>query len=124
MKTKHIKTYAPAGCLIGLIMLIGMSCRDQEWSEDYDIEWPLTTIESVQPLSAPVGSILTVTGKNLDFTYIFRIGSFECEVLEKTPGQLKVKVPPSVTEVSVVSVYNLYRRNFEFTEKFSPIPSE
>jgi hypothetical protein len=105
-------------------MLTFMSCNDKEWSENYDIEWPVTTIESVQPLSAPVESILTVTGTNLDFTYIFRIGSFECVVLEKTATQLKVQVPASVTETSTVSVYNLYRRNFEFSEKFTPIPSE
>ncbi|MDR1356084.1 MAG: IPT/TIG domain-containing protein [Tannerellaceae bacterium] len=124
MKTNHRQMYTPLWSLLCLIMLTFMSCNDKEWSENYDIEWPVTTIESVQPLSAPVESILTVTGTNLDFTYIFRIGSFECVVLEKTATQLKVQVPASVTETSTVSVYNLYRRNFEFSEKFTPIPSE
>jgi hypothetical protein len=124
MKSNPFKSYLLAAALLCLITLTVASCRDQEWSEDYDIEWPVSTIDNVQPLAAPVESILTVTGKNLDFTYIFRIGSFECEVLEKSPTQLKVKVPAAVTEVSSISVYNLYRRTFEFTEKFTPLLPE
>lgn len=124
MKTNHIKTYTLAGVLLCLVMLALSSCHDREWSEDYDIEWPVTTIESVEPLQGPPGSILTVTGKNLDFTYIFRIGSFECEVVEKTAAQLRVKVPEALLEPSSISVYNLYRRTFEFEGTFTPVFSE
>jgi hypothetical protein len=124
MKIIIKKMRISATFLFCLAVLALTSCRDEAWSEKYDIEWPVSTITSVQPLSAPVGSILTVTGENLDFTYIFRIGSFECEVLEKTASQLKVRVPASVTETSTVSVYNLYRRTFEYPEKFTPILSE
>lgn len=124
MKSNRIKTYALAGALCCLAALALSSCRDREWSEDYDIEWPVSTIESVEPLQGPPGSILTVTGRNLDFTYIFRIGSFECEVIEKTATQLRVKVPEALLEESSISVYNLYRRTFEFEGTFTPVFAE
>jgi hypothetical protein len=124
MKSNRIKTYALAGALCCLATFALSSCRDQEWSEDYDIEWPVTTIESIEPLQGPPGSILTVAGRNLDFTYIFRIGSFECEVLEKTATQLRVKVPEALLEESSISVYNLYRRTFEFEGTFTPVFAE
>ena len=124
MKSNRIKTYALAGALCCLAALALSSCRDREWSEDYDIEWPVSTIESVEPLQGPPGSILTVTGRNLDFTYIFRIGSFECEVIEKTATQLRVKVPEALLEESSISVYNLYRRTFEFEGTLTPVFAE
>ncbi len=109
--------------LMCFIVLMLTSCsEDKEWSEDYDINWPLTTIESVQPLSTVPGDIITVTGKNMQFTNIFYIGSFACEVVTTSENQLTVKVPDLVTKESVISVYNVYRRTFVFEKGvFTPI---
>ncbi len=49
-------------------MLIFSSCEEKPWSEDYDIEWPVTTIENVTPLTAAPGDVLTITGQNLNYT--------------------------------------------------------
>ena len=103
------------------ILLVGCTTDDNTWSEDYDIEWPITTIESVQPLAAAPGATLTITGKNLQHTHYFYIGNFACEIVSKSDGQLTVLVPDQVTERSQISVLNVYRRTFVFKEAmFTP----
>lgn len=111
-------------CMTGLIMFIFACCTEDnnEWSKDYDIEWPVSTITGVQPLSATPGDIITITGTNLQHTYYFYIGSFECEVIEKSETRLTIKVPALVTEASSVSVFNLYRRTYVYPDgQFVPI---
>jgi hypothetical protein len=77
MKT-NIKTHLLWTFLCFMVLMLTSCSEDKEWSEDYDINWPLTTIESVQPLSAAPGDIITVTGENMQFTNVFYIGSFAC----------------------------------------------
>jgi hypothetical protein len=105
--------------------MLALTCCSEdnnEWSKDYDIDWPVSTITNVQPISAVPGDVITITGTNLQHTYTFYIGSFSCEVTEKSETQLKVVVPKAITEPSIVSVFNLYRRTFEYTGGlFTPI---
>ncbi|MDR1344171.1 MAG: IPT/TIG domain-containing protein [Tannerellaceae bacterium] len=116
--------YIPFLCLMALAVLILTCCTEDnnEWSKDYDIEWPVSTITNVQPISAAPGDIITITGANLQHTYYFYIGSFDCEVIEKSESQLKVKVPALVTEASTVSVFNVYRRTYIYPDGlFTPV---
>jgi hypothetical protein len=117
MKTT-IKQSLPLWSWICLAIVTGiLTCcteDNNEWSKDYDIEWPVSTITNVQPLSAAPGDIITITGTNLQHTYYLYIGSFECVINSKSETQLQVTVPATVTEPSTVSVYNLYRRSFEY----------
>lgn len=121
MKT-NIKTHLLWTFLCFMVLMLTSCSEDKEWSEDYDINWPLTTIESVQPLSAVPGDIITVTGENMQFTNVFYIGSFACEVVTTSENQLTVRVPELITQESVISVYNIYRRTFVFKNGvFTPI---
>ncbi|MDR1644831.1 MAG: IPT/TIG domain-containing protein [Tannerellaceae bacterium] len=110
-------------CMIALAALASGCAEDNnEWSKDYDIEWPVSTITGIQPTSAAPGDSVTVSGTNLHFTYNIYIGSFECVIGTRTETQLRVAVPANVTEPSVVSVFNLYRRTYEYTDVlFVPI---
>jgi hypothetical protein len=115
---KSIKRYAPVWILICLLTSGLASCGDDddfEWSKDYDIEWPVSTITNVQPLNAAPGSTITITGTNLQHAYIVYIGSFASDILTKSDTQLTVKVPAAFSEPSTVAVYNIYRRTFPFT---------
>jgi hypothetical protein len=119
-----IKAYIPRWIPACLMLLIMTCCAEDnnEWSKDYDIEWPVSTITNVQPLSAVPGDIITITGTNLQYTYTFYIGSFACEVTNMSDTQLSVKVPELVTEESTVSVLNLYRRSYIYEGGlFTPI---
>ena len=107
-------------CLMALLV-VGCS-DDKEWSENYDIKWPVTTITSVSPMSAGPGDVLTISSENMQHTYMFYIGTYECDILSRTPTQITVEVPAQLTERSLVSVLNVYNRRFEFTEGlFTPI---
>jgi hypothetical protein len=117
MKTT-IKQYLPFGgwvCLAAAMSILVCCTEDKnEWSKDYDIEWPVSTITDVQPLAAAPRDTITVSGTNLQHTYYLYIGSFDSEVVSKTETQLRVVVPSTVTEPSTVSVYNLYRRTYVY----------
>jgi hypothetical protein len=113
MKTK--KTQPPLLAIIALLSAIFLHCDDTpEWSKDYDIQWPLTTIESVTPLSAAPGTTITLTGKNMHFSYYIYIGAFSCEILTRTETTVTITVPDKITGKSPISVYNLYRRTFVY----------
>ncbi|MDR0537057.1 MAG: IPT/TIG domain-containing protein [Tannerellaceae bacterium] len=103
-----------AAIIAGLAMLLASCSSNTDWAEDYDIEWPLSTIESVSPLAAAPGATITITGKNLQHTYYIYIGTFACDILSKSESTVKAKVPEQLTEKSPISVYNLYRRTFVF----------
>ena len=109
-------------CLTALF-IVGCSSDpdDHVWSKDYDIEWPVTTIESVQPLSASPGATLTVTGKNMQYTHYFYIGTAACEILSKSDGQLTVKVPTGLSVSSEIALMNLYRRRYVYNDGNNPI---
>lgn len=110
------------GITLSLFMLSACNDESTEWSKDYDIEWPLTTITGVEPISAAPGSVVTVSGTNLHFTHIFYIGTLACEVIEKSETRLTIKVPAAATAPSSVSVYNVYRRTYVFEgSNFVPI---
>ena len=59
-------------------------------------------MKTVEPDSAKIGDILTVTGENLDKTNVAEVyltddkNDFKCEVMEQAATTLKVKVPTKV----------------------------
>ncbi|MDR1500177.1 MAG: IPT/TIG domain-containing protein [Tannerellaceae bacterium] len=123
MKTIISKRILTA-CLTTIVMLTLAGCADDnnEWSKDYDIEWPVSTITAVQPLQAAPGDLITITGVNLQHTYYFYIGSFDCEVVNKSETSLTIRVPALVTEASSISVFNVYRRTYVYPDGlFTPI---
>ena len=121
MKTNPKKYYM---FILFVFTILGLtSCEDKkEWSENYDIEWPVSTIENVQPMSAAPEAVITITGKNLHLTGQLYIGDFACKVITMTETQLTVEVPERVTEASEVSVSNTFRRTFIYKQGlFVPI---
>ena len=108
-------------CLTALLLVGCNTDENNEWSKNYDIEWPVSTIENVQPLSASPGETLTITGKNLQHTYYFYIGTVSCTIDSKSDTQLQIIVPAQVRDESPISVVNLYRRTFVYNLYFTPI---
>jgi len=123
MKTR-LNTYAPLGLLMLILSLTCCTEDNNEWSKDYDIEWPVSTITSVQPMSASAGDVITISGANLQFTNILYFGAIDCtkDILTKSETQLTLRLPATVVQVGTVSVYNLYRRMYVFTDLFTPLP--
>ena len=113
-------------CGLALFVTIGLTCCDdeKEWSKDYDIVWPVSTITGFSPTTAAPGETITITGTNLDHVFLVHIGSLSCQIANdtRTATQLTITVHPQVTRPSEVSVTNRYDRKFVFKEGlFTPI---
>jgi hypothetical protein len=103
-----------------LIVFALLSCReDKEWSEDFDIEYPVSTITSFSPTAQAVGGDITISGTNLEHALFVRIGNAECEIKSKTSTSIVVTVSEFAQDKDFVSVENIYTRQFVYeTELF------
>ena len=60
-------------------------------------------MSSIEPSSAKVGDVVTVTGENLDKANVAKVyltnqkTDFECEITSQTPTEIKVKIPAKST---------------------------
>ncbi len=83
------------GLLLATVLLLGAGndAKDQGWK-------PTPLMKSVEPATAKVGDILTVTGEHLDKSLVAEVyltdGKVDCKthIEEQTETTLKVKVPP------------------------------
>ncbi|KAA6313915.1 hypothetical protein EZS27_035394 [termite gut metagenome] len=122
MKTTIRLRYASIlWCLATLMFLLACCSDEKEFSADYDIEWPVSSIDRIEPINQKVGETIEVTGKNLQHTVSFYIGSISCKIITKSENKLIVEVPLTVAERSSISITNLYNRKFNFSELFIPI---
>jgi hypothetical protein len=103
---------------ISLLMTALSGCyEEKEWSEDYDIDYPISTITSVSPMEQTVGGLVTITGENLDIVLTVNIGAVICEIVSQTSTQIVFKVP-AAADKDRVSVTNKYDRQFIYKEGF------
>ena len=96
-------------------MTIGLTCceDDKGWSENYDIEWPVSTITGFSPATARPGETITITGTNLNYVLNVYIGQLSCQIdNDRSATQLTITVHPQVTDPSEVSILNCYDRVF------------
>lgn len=62
--------------LLPLLAVVFYSCEEEEWSEDYDVNFPAPVINSISKEEVFVGEEITVEGENLDLTskFMLKIG--------------------------------------------------
>jgi hypothetical protein len=135
--------------LMGVVVILVAGCQkeplaEEDFSQDYDIPWVVSTITSVTPLTAPMGGTLTITGTNLGsdwidsgyldmttFTFVsgVRLGTLSCVVQSQSDTQLVIEVPagnpwaPAFTTTRPVdiSIINYHNRTFVYKDPFTPI---
>lgn len=108
--------------VIATITIAFSSCvKEDEFSKDFDIEWPLPTITSISPETAEVGTEVTIEGTNLDKTTSVKIGGtkLSAEILEKTATSVRFVVPRR-TVTGTIRVATAYKREFETESAFTP----
>jgi hypothetical protein len=93
MKKSKIIFNLPFVLVLMLTMLLLGACDEKEYSEDYDVPWPVPSIASFSPTEAMIESEITITGVNLDKTNRVTIGTQEAEILSVSATQVVVKVP-------------------------------
>ncbi len=113
-------TFLRWACLcLGLLVL--SNCQKDEFSEDYDIQWPLPEITSFTPGNAMIGSQIMISGTNLDFTKEVRVGAegVMATVDSATFDMVMVTLPRVFTS-GPITLTTSFRRTTITTENFTP----
>lgn len=120
----YIKKYCGLKMAFILFAFLGLAmtaCEDKEFSEDYDIPWPLPTINDFSPKQAMIGSEITVTGTNFEKTSRVYIGSTEASDFELISGTEIRFTVPRVVDIGKVRVHTAYKRDTSSVESFVPL---
>lgn len=97
------------------------SCHDDDFSENYDINLPVATVESVDNLQPFVDKEIVLTGENLNTATAVNIGAYKFTIVSTAEDgrTAVVKVPRSV-DAGTLTIINKYKRTFESKVRVSP----
>ncbi len=97
------------------------SCKDDDYSETYDINFPVASLTSVSDAAPFVDDEITITGENLNTVTTVAIGAYRFPVVsvEETGVRMVVKVPRSV-EPGILTLMNKYKREFKSEVNLAP----
>lgn len=101
------------------------SCsEDEEFSKDYDINWPVPTVTDVSPSEqAMIDSEVTISGTGLDKILSVTIDGKTCQVISTSEGVLKIKLPRKFSP-SPISITNHYRQTITTEASIAPVYPE
>lgn len=105
--------------LLFVAVMALVACEKEEFSEDYDIPWPIPTITAVSPETAEIESQVTVAGTNLDKTNVIRIGTAQAEIVSKSATEVVLKVP-RVVDPGIINLTTSFKRDATSTVTFTP----
>lgn len=122
---KYINNWSKLKHLLLLCSLLGIgitACEEEEWSKDYDIDWPLPVIQDISPGKAMVGSTVTITGTNFEKTTHVYIGDVRVkdDAFELVDGNSITFTVPRVVDAGKVRIRTAYARETESEENFIP----
>ncbi len=113
-----IKKYLSLIVFVTVLLTALTGCyKEKEWSEDYDIDYPISTITSVSPLEQTIGGSVTISGTNLDMVLTVNIGASNCEIVSQSSTSIVFTVP-GTADKDRVSVTNKYDRKFIYEDGF------
>lgn len=97
------------------------SCHDDDFSESYDINYPVATVDAVSKIDPFVDDEITLSGEYLNTATSISIGSYKFTIVTAPEDgkSLVVKVPRSV-EAGTLTVLNKYKRTYESSVRINP----
>jgi hypothetical protein len=107
--------------LAGLTGLI-FGCTKKDFSEDYDIDWPVPKITSVTPLKQTIGQTITITGEKFEKLSKVTVGTpeIEAKIISSTGTSIQVEVPRTAN-AGPVTVTTLYKQKGISEQVFEPV---
>lgn len=116
IKKINVMNYIKKIIPVFLIVIGLLSCAEEKpWSEDFDIDYPVSSISSVSPMAQTIGGEVTISGANLEHVLVVRIGNSECTITSQSAGSITFTVS-DFAQTNYVSVENLYMREFVYEE--------
>ncbi len=121
---KQVLKYSLFSLIMGLLLSV-TSCSDKDWSENYDINWPVPQITSLSKSGAvAIGSQLVIKGANFADATV-SINGAECTVVSVSADESELTVTlPRIFEEGPVEVFNVYKRGNASIEILSPVYPE
>ena len=109
------------------ILLFSLSCeKEKDWSDDYNIDWPVPTVTQISSNNAVLSSTLNLQGNFTEVTKVMFGDVTGDNLIVANDGQsLTVDVPRTINPTGAqITVENAYRRSFTVAETFVPIIPE
>ncbi|NPD45732.1 IPT/TIG domain-containing protein [Lentimicrobium sp. S6] len=92
-------------------LLLWSSCvKEKEFSEDYDVPWPVPVISEFSPKVADISTDFVITGSSLEKVKTVTVGGTTCVITEQTDSKLTVTLPRVVTS-GKIELTNVYKKS-------------
>ncbi len=103
-------------------MLIAACTKEKEYSDDFDIAYPLPVLSDFSPKEQFIDGEITITGNNLDKTNKVTVGANNAvaTVLSKSATEVKVKLPRYITGPGLINLYTAYKNETVSKDNFTP----
>jgi hypothetical protein len=107
--------------ITGLLMVIG-GCDKKDFSENYDINWPVPKISNITPVKQTIGQNITINGEKFEKLNKVTIGTPEIEarVISANATTIVVEVP-RLANPGPVTVSTLYKQKGTSEQVITPV---
>lgn len=105
------------------IVLLAWSCtKENQYSEGFDIAYPIPAITDFSPKEQFIEGELTITGQNLDKTNRVAIGANQADarIVSKAANRVVVQLPRNITGPGPINLYTSYRNETVSSAIFNP----
>lgn len=103
--------------------IIIWSCtKENEYSEGYDISYPIPTITDFTPAEQLIDNEITINGTNLEKASKVTVGlnQSEAKIISKSATKVVAQLSRNITGPGVVKVYTSYKNEAVSTGSFKP----
>lgn len=118
---RKIQTFQWVLVVLGLVGII-TGCTKKEFSEDYDINWPVPKITNISPVKQTIGQNITITGEKFEKLSKVTVGTPEVEakVISSTATSIVIQIPRTANP-GPVTVSTLYKQKGVSEQVFTPV---
>jgi len=103
--------------VIAAVTLIVSGCEENKWSEDFDIDWPVSAVQSVSADDVMIDEVVTITGTNMDKVYKIYLAGQECAIVDGSATATQIQfIVGRRASTGFVNVENVYDRVFEYAD--------
>ena len=84
-------------------------CSKEDWSSDYDVQFPLPVVSAFNPGSAKVGDTIVISGTTLSNVDNAWINDQAAKIVSSSDNQVKVVIGVG-SKTGKIKVRNVYRQ--------------
>jgi hypothetical protein len=109
--------------LATVLLLLDWSCtQEREYSEDFDIAYPIPAITDFSPKEQLIDAQVVISGQNLEKANRVTVGANQAEakILSKTNDKVTIQLPRYLTGAGPITVYTAYKNEAISKEAFKP----